>query len=131
MKHRNLKKGLSLAEVVVAMALVVLISLEGFSVVNFSLNAGNKLSVESFFVEETKNYITAYYSGEYNYANALNLLTNQTHTFGTDATIFYSNNFQVTSEDNSKYYIKLTFNESNFMVECFNNQNNLIYKAEV
>lgn len=131
MKQKSFKRGISLVEVVIAMAVVVIMSLAGFSVVNFSLNAGNKFNVESFFVSESQNYISAFNLGEENYSKAIKLLTNQSYTYGENAIIYYSSDFEIVEQANAKYYVNLTFSSSNFIVQCYNIQNSLIFEAEV
>ena len=131
MKKRNSKKGLTLVEVVVAMALVVIMSLAGFSVVNFTISASSKNHLLHFFMTETQNYISAYVSGSDNYADAMHLLTGNNYVYGTDSTIYYSSDLQITDEQNAKYHVDIDFDTSNMHISCYNSQSSLIYEAEV
>ncbi|HAJ78052.1 MAG TPA: hypothetical protein DCO89_03195 [Clostridiales bacterium] len=131
MKKKIQRKGLTLVEVIVAMALVVIISLAGFSVINFSIKSSNKSYVHNFFMVEVQNYINAIMSGSDNYSNSISLLTGETLNYGDNAVIYYSSGLAITQEKNSKYHINIKFDNSPYSVICYDNQNNLIFKAEV
>ena len=124
-------KGVSIAEVIVAMALVVILSLIALSTVNWSFSTGRKEILKTFFNIESRNYITAYYSGASNYQNAMNLITNGTYIYGQDATIYYSSDLVITEEENSMYYVNLDFNTNSFSVKCYTSQNTLLYEVVV
>ncbi len=119
-------KGFSIAEVIVAMALVVIMSVVALSTVNWSFGAGRKEILKNFFNIESRNYISAYYSGASNFQDAMNLLTDGTYVYGTDATIYYSNNLTITDAENANYYVNLDFETESFSVKCYTAQNNLI-----
>ena len=125
------KKGISLAEVIVAMALVVIMSLIAFSTINWSFGVGRSEIIKNYFGVESRNYISAYYSGASNYQDAMNLLTNDTYIYGEDAKIYYSKDLQITDEENACYYIDLDFDTDSFSVKCYTSQNVLLYEMVV
>ena len=127
----NKKRGISLAEVIVAMALVVIISVIALSTINWSLNTGSKELLKNFFNIESQNYVSAYYSGASNYQDAMTLLTNGTYTYGEDATVYYSQDLTITEEQNAKYYVNLDFEIDSFSVKCYTSQNSLICEVVV
>ena len=131
MKKRCIKKGITLVEVVVAMALVVIISIAGFSVVNFSIRAGNKSKIQNFFMVELQNYVTAIMSGAEGYSSSMFLLTNENYNYGENGAVYYSNDLTVTYEDNAKYCINISFDTTPYSIACYDIQNNLIYSVEV
>ena len=124
-------KGFSIAEVIIAMALVVIMSIVALSTVNWSFSLGRKEILKNFFNIESKNYISAYYSGASNFQDAMNLLTNGTYVYGEDATIYYSKDLTITDEENANYYVNLDFETESFSVKCYTSQNNLIYEVVV
>ena len=128
---RKCKKGLTLVEVVVAMALVVIISLAGFSVINFSIKSGGRSQVKNFFMSEVQNYATAILSGSENYSNSMNLLTGAGYSYGENGVVYYSSNLTITNEENAKYHININFDNTPYSINCYDNQNNLIFRAEV
>ena len=128
---RKCKKGLTLVEVVVAMALVVIISLAGFSVINFSIKSGGRSQVKNFFMSEVQNYATAILSGSENYSNSMNLLTGASYSYGENGVVYYSGNLTITNEENAKYHININFDNTPYSISCFDSQNNLIFRAEV
>lgn len=129
--RKKCKKGLTLVEVVVAMSLVVIISLAGFSVINFSIKSGYKSQINNFFMVEVQNYITAIMAGSENYSNSMSLLTGNAYNYGENAVIYYSSKLDITDEENAKYNISINFENSPFSVSCYDAQNNLICRLEV
>lgn len=122
-------KGVTIVEVIVAMSLVIILSLFAFSTVNWSLTVGRKEILKNFFNVESENYLSAYYSGNSNYQNAMYLLTGGSYSYGEDATIYYSKDLNIVEEQNASYYINLDFDIDNFSIKCYTSQNNLIYEV--
>ena len=131
MKNSFKKKGLTLVEVVVAMALVIIISFAGFSVINFSLKSGNKNMVYNYFMVEVQNYVTAIMSGSAEYSNSMYLLTGNTYNYGENGIVYYSSELTVADVENAKYHINIKFESAPYSVSCYDSQNNLIFEAEV
>ena len=124
-------RGFSLAEVIIAMVLIVIMSFSAFSVINFSVNSGNKNTISNFFEVETQNYLKAYFLGEDGYENSMKLLTGQDCAYGEDIMIKYDNNFEITESSTYYYYVQITFGEEVFSVSCYDRSNELIYSKEV
>ena len=127
---KNKKKGVTLAETIVAMALVVIISTMAFSICNLSLSSSNKSKIKNFFITQTQNYVQAYFLGGEDYESAMELLTGTQCEFNTNTTIYYSNDLTISNEENSSYYIELNF-DNTFLVECYTSNDNLIYSYGV
>lgn len=125
------RRGVSIAEVIVAMALVVILSVTALSTVNWSINIGRKEVLKNFFNIESRNYISAYYSGATNFENAMSLLTNNTYTYGEDATIYYSKDLAITEQQNASYHVDLDFEIGSFSVKCYTSQNTILYEVVV
>ena len=122
--------GFSLVEVVVAMALIVILSFVAFAVCSLSVNVGGKNYVKNYFMTESKNYLSAYFSGNDNYSKAMSLLTGESFVFGEDATVYYSSGFEITTQENSRYKVNLIFGDK-FQVKCLGSDNAEIYMVEV
>lgn len=116
-----MKKGFSLTEVVVAMAVAVIISMLCYATCNFVIMQSAKSSTKSFFVSQTQNYVTCYYLGEDGYANAIKLLTGNDVVFGQNATMYYAKNLSISDDSNFEYYVNLNFESEKFVVRCFSN----------
>ena len=127
-----MKKGFSLSEVTVAMALVVIISVIAFSTCNFSIYQSQKSMIQSFFIGQTQNFVNCYYLGETGYANGIKFLTDKDVIYGQDATIYYAKDFSVSTDEQSEYYVNLKFVDEKFSVKCFANSNQrCIFEIEV
>ena len=126
------KKGLTLVETIIAMAVLVVITLMTFSVGNYVVAQTNKSELKLFFVNESQNYINCYLLGQDEYSNAISFYANKEALYNEDCVIYYSNDLDICDEENSTYSIKLTFEVEKFVVECFvNNNDNAVYTAEV
>ena len=127
-----MKKGFSLAEVIVAMAIAVIVSLLCYSTCNFAVMQVSNNRTKSFFVSQTQNFVNCYYLGATEFANAVNFLTGQTVTYGEDATIYYAKDFSISNQQNSEYHIDLDFESESFVVKCVSNSSQkVIFEVEV
>ena len=126
----NKKRGVTLVEVVVAMAIAVIVSGIAFTTCNFALSISNKNKIKNFFVNEASNYINCYYLGSSKYAEAMQLLTGTSYVYNEDATIYYAKNLEISVDDSSPYVISLNFKEAGFEVKCYQSSN-LVYEIEV
>ena len=129
-KNKKSKKGFSLVEVIVSMALVVIISAMVFSVCNFALARGNQNKQKNFFVTQSQNYVKAYFLGGEDYKKSMAFLTGNEYEFGQNAKIYYSKDFEISNQDDYKYCVDLSFGTT-FLVECYDSNNNAIYSYEV
>ena len=126
------KKGITLAETIVAMAVLIVISLAIFSVSNYALMQTKKGEINNFFTVESQNYINCYLLGEEEYADAVMFYSNVTTNYNESCSIYYSNEFALDISSDSLYRIDLSFESNKFLVECYNNiENKLIYSVEV
>lgn len=128
--YKKKNSGISLAETIVAMALITIMSLIAFSTCSLSLTINNNSKVKNFFMVEANNYIDCYYMGSADYTQNMNFLTGENYTYGQNASIYYSKDLQITTEQNAKYYVNLSYG-SQFLVECYNISNDLIYSVGV
>ena len=127
-----MKKGFSLAEVIVAMAIAVIVSLLCYSTCNFAIMQMSNSKTKSFFASQTQNFVNCYYLGSTEYADAINFLTGQTVTYGVNATIYYAKDFSISNQENSEYYIDLNFESESFVVKCVSNSSQkIIFEVEV
>ena len=124
-------KGMTLVETIVSMALILIVSLVAFLVLNSSFVSIQKNKEKSFFICQTQNIIMAYNMGESDFEKSLKLMTGKNFVYGQNTTIYFDKDFQITNQEDSKYKVDLVFNESRFSVKCSNQANNIIYKAEV
>lgn len=129
-QSKNKKKGVTLVETIIAMALVVIISTMAFSICNLSLSYGNNSKLKNFFITQTQNYVKAYYLGGNDYKNAMELLTGTQYEFGVDTTIYYDGDLNISTESEHTYSVELTFG-TGFSVQCYTLSNSLIYSYEV
>ena len=127
-----MKKGFSLAEVIVAMAIAVIVSLLCYSTCNFAIMQMSNSKTKSFFASQTQNFVNCYFLGSAEYADAINFLTGQAVTYGEDATIYYAKDFSISNQQNSEYHIDLNFESESFVVKCVSNSSQkIIFEVEV
>lgn len=127
---KNHKKGITLAEVVVAMSLVVIMMVAIFTVCEVSVSTKTKATERYFFANECQNITTAYFLGEDKFEKAIKLLTNYDVNYGTSTTILYDSNFELVTK-NEKYSINIYFEDATHLkIEC-KNKDKMIYELEV
>jgi len=127
-----MKRGFSLAETIVAMAVAVIISLFCYATCSFAISQYAISKTKSFFISQTQNFVNCYYLGATDYASAIKFLTNSDVTYGEDATIYYAKDYSLSTQQNSQYYVNLSFKSQNFVVECFSNTSQKpVFKVEV
>ena len=129
---RNWKKekGLSIAEVVVAIGIVMIVSTAVVSIASYSSNATNKANVKRFFNHETNSLLTIYLSSKDSEQFKKGIKAYYGNELGyEDTTIYYKNDFTYAeSEASCSYYITLDFqNENNkLMLDVYKKNGSLI-----
>lgn len=106
------EKGVTLVEVVVSMALIAIISATIFITISYTNKTQSKNKIKQYFINETENVLTCYYSG--NFSNSLAFLTNQDIDIDEDAntyTLFYEKDFSYTDEENAVYSLTIDYTE--------------------
>lgn len=139
-KVKSKKRGITLVETIVAMALVVIISASVYVTCNYTLKAQNENSVKTFFATETENLAVCYYNSNqkkntsaenyenfknaFEFSSGLSNVENDYFDFayvsGTlsqieSITIYYSKDFVYLakdSKDDSSFKIVFTFKEN-------------------
>lgn len=124
-----MKKGFTLLEVVIALAVISIVSVAIFSTISFASQKNNVARAESFFMLESENYLLAYYLGQEGYGDAMHLLTGENYTYGTDATIHYSKDCAITGESNAFYRVELDFEIDYFEIRCLGNRQIYSYRV--
>lgn len=128
------KKGITLAETVVAMAIAVIVSMMAYTTCNFAISQNAKNKVKSFFINQAQNYVNCYYLGATEYEDAFEFLIGESAEFGADKTVYYDKDFNISTELDSRYHIDLHFENSNqnFSVKCYSNLNGTaVFEVEV
>ena len=124
-------KGVTLVETIVAIAVIVIISVVGYSVCSFSVMQQQKLLRKNFFINETHNILACYYSPENDFEDNMIFLTgNSDIDYSSDFVLYYTKNYDYAlNMDNSTYYLTFTYNDS---IKVYKSNNNtLIYDVEV
>ena len=128
------KRGVTLTETVVAMAIAVIVSLMAYTTCSFAISQNAKSKLKSFFINQTQNYVNCYYLGATEYDYAFEFLTGMSAEYGNDTTVYYDKDFNISSQAESKYHIDLHFANSNqnFSVKCYSDSSqSAIYEVEV
>lgn len=129
------KKGFTIVELVIAMAIVILISVMAFTISNVSMQANSKAVTKNFFIVQASNFVKCYYLGSADYSDYMEFLTdNDSYVYNTNANIYYDSDFEYCESENAKYRVDLIFDDvnSDFVVECYYCEDGgLIYRVEV
>lgn len=125
-----MRRGFTLLEVVIAMAVISIVSVAMFSTLSFASRRNDVARAESFFMLESENYLLAYYLGEIGYGDAMHLLTGEDFTYGTDATIFYSKDYAKSGEGDAFYRVELDFELDYFEIRCLGSRPIYTYRVE-
>ena len=126
------KRGVTVVEIVVAMAIAVIVSVFAYSTCSFAIAQSQRIKTKNFFISQSQNFVNCYFLGSEKYSDGIKFLTDCDVNYGEDATIYYSNDYKITTQDKSQYYINLIFDVDSFSVECHSNSSsNLIFDVRV
>ena len=126
------KRGVTVVEIVVAMAIAVIVSVFAYSTCSFAIAQSQRIKTKNFFISQSQNFVNCYFLGSEKYSEGIKFLTDCDVNYGEDATIYYSNDYKITTQDKSQYYINLIFDVDSFSVECHSNSSsNLIFDVRV
>lgn len=112
-KNRNLKKGFSLVEALIALTLIALIFATATTAIVSTVNNRRYTEVKRFFINETQNYLECYKrGGKDKFQDNLNIMlgieakeetkTDSTHNV---YKIYYSRTFEVVSSDEGYFEV--------------------------
>ncbi len=122
-KNRNLKKGFSLVEALIALTLIALIFATATTAIISTVNNRRYTEVKRFFINETQNYLECYKRGGKNAFcdNLQNLLDikaeKETKTIDNSEetynvyTVYYSRTFEVVASSSADAYFTLEVND--------------------
>ena len=124
------EKGVTLVEVVVAMALIAIVSATIFVTANFSISSQSKNKRNQFFINEAENVLMCYYSD--NFEDALKFLTDDNELTVSDSvteyTLYYTNEYLYTDSENAVYSITIDYsNTFSPVVTCKDSSDRVIY----
>ena len=127
------EKGITLIEIVVSLAIIVIISVAAVSIAAYSSTLFNSMNVKRFFQREIDNIAELYLSyDEEDFSSAFNKLTGKTISGYTNSTYYVSHNFEyVESTDNYFYKINLTFDESTLNISSLKSDDSAIRSRSV
>lgn len=118
------EKGVTLLEVVVAMALIATLSASIFVTINFANKSRANNRVKHFFINETENVLMCYYSDDFE--SSLTFLTNNEITIPDDSDCFflyYTEDFNYTDEENAVYTLEIEYtNKFSPVVTCLSSR---------
>lgn len=121
--HGNWKKekGLTLAEVIISLGLIIIISLAGVSVAIFSTTSLANINVKRFFQHEVDNIAEMYLSYDASdFSTAFNDLTGKSIAGYYNTTLYVDNTLEyVTSSEEYRYKITLRFSDEKLTVSSF------------
>ena len=126
------EKGVTLVEVVVAMALIAIVSSAIFVTANFSISSQKKNQRNQFFINETENVLMCYYTGNFN--QALRFFTGDNELEVDDVsknfTLYYTEDFEYTNEENAFYSLEINYldeHEFSPVITCKTADNQIFY----
>ncbi len=112
------KKGLTLVETIIAMAVLIIVSFISLSVSNYAISQTNKAEIKMFFQNEAQNYVNCYLLGQDKYDNAIMFYTGKTAVYGEDCEVYYDG-LKISNTNEGNYHVKLLFEIDKFVVKCF------------
>lgn len=127
------EKGITLIEIIVSLAIIVIISVAAVSIAAYSSTLFNSMNVKRFFQREIDNIAELYLSYEKeDFSSAFNKLTGKTISGYTNSTYYVSPNFEyVESTDNYSYKINLTFDEPTLIISSLKSDDSVIRTRSV
>ena len=122
-------KGVTLVETVVAIAVIVILSVAGYTICNFAILNQQKTNRDNFFINETSNILICYYS-EGNFSDKMQFLTGDlTTNFNEDFILYYDKDYSYTDFNLAVYYLTFDFDVGIGVYKA--NDNTLFYEVEV
>ena len=145
--EKNKKRGVTLLETVIAMALAVIISVAAYMTCDFALKTQHNSEIKIFFTQEVENVAMCYYKSDndldkledalvfsLNIEGSDNYLeyTSSTDEFEneiiTDITFFYNSKLSLLKKENkndAKY--KIVFDLTSSKITAINTKNNIVF----
>ena len=128
--NRKKEKGLTLAEMVVSLAIIVIISVAAISVAVYSTNQQKRIAMTRYFTVLVDNSLRLYesYSGS-DFNTAFKAYTGQDIDYGTNKTFYFSLDYKYVDEPNSVYNVRYSFKANGLVVSAMYADGDLIYEG--
>lgn len=138
MKRRNLQRGYSLLEAVIAFTIIAIAFGAAMTAVMFSFTVRRRVDNEKFFIFETQKYLECYKmqgaSGfEKNLGDYLGVNVGAGETGEDGSTvykIYYTAGYEITDEQNAAFVLEITMNKSFFAETTEKNNGKVIYAID-
>lgn len=133
LKHRpRRQKGLTLIEVVVALAIISIVS---FAVVSIAVNSTSALStarINNFFSRETDGFASFYltYNDE-GFHDAIEEVTGTVIDGTNNEKVYYNVDCQYSTSENYHYYVNFSYDSSTLTLIAYDVNNNSIFSRSV
>lgn len=140
-KNRNLKKGFSLVEALIALTLIALIFATATTAIVSTVNNRRYTEVKRFFINETQNYLECYKrDGKTGFENNLKYLLDITAFTENDKPnnyyTYYTRSFESvrgessrTYPDNAYFQIVVRIDDNGFFVTVFDIEQKKVYES--
>lgn len=140
-KNRNLKKGFSLVEALIALTLIALIFATATTAIVSTVNNRRYTEVKRFFINETQNYLECYKrDGKTGFENNLKYLLGITAFTENDKPnnyyTYYTRSFESvrgessrTYPDNAYFQIVVRIDDNGFFVTVFDIEQKKVYES--
>ena len=122
------EKGLTLAETVVSLSIILIVSIAAVSISVFSVNAFRVSNTKRFFEHEIKNIVSLYLEyDEANFITAFNKYTDKTISGYVDTTYYFDSSLNyIDGEEGSNFYLVLDFDTNTLDAKAFSNTGTLL-----
>lgn len=140
-KNRNLKKGFSLVEALIALTLIALIFATATTAIVSTVNNRRYTEVKRFFINETQNYLECYKrDGKNKFQDNLNIMLDITAFTENDKPnnyyTYYTRSFESvrgessrTYPDNAYFQIVVRIDDNGFFVTVFDIEQKKVYES--
>ena len=132
--HGNWKKekGLTVVEIMVSLAIIVIVSLAVLSIALFSTRTQSNTSVKQRFSRMVNDVAMMYQSYENDdFELAFNKYTGQTIEYGVDTIYYFDSSFNFSEETGSRYYLNCDFDTNTLIVSACYKDNTVIHERSV
>ena len=126
------EKGLTIVEIIVSLAVIVIVSLAVVSVALFSTKTQANTHVKQYFSRMVNDIAMMYESYEdEKFELAFNNYTGQTIEYGVDIVYYFNSSFQYQEESGSAYSLRCDFDVDTLKVTASYSDNTLIHERSV
>jgi len=124
------EKGLTLVEMVVSLAIIVIVSVAAISIAVYSSNTQKRVAISRYFTVLIDNSLRLYETySDTDFEDAFEALTGQAIYYNTNRTYYLNLDYQYVEESNAVYNVRYVFKSNGLVVTAMYSDGDVIYEG--